>query len=157
MIEEQGRVVAVESGAVWVETQRQTTCGGCSANAGCGQGLMDKLGVRASRNHVRALCDLQLQVGDHVVLGIAEGWLLRSAALVYLMPLLLFFLMVGVAHSLGAAEPWVILAGGLGLLVGWTALRWLNRRLANQASVQPVVIRAMVSCVLDAGQARTEG
>ena len=68
MIEEQARVVALEAGAVWVETRRQSTCGGCSANAGCGQGLMDKIGVRASHGHVRALCDLQLQVGD------GESW-----------------------------------------------------------------------------------
>ena len=142
MIEEQARVVALEAGAVWVETLRQSTCGGCSANAGCGQGLMDKIGVRASHGHVRALCDLQLQVGDQVVIGIAEDWLLRSALLVYLLPLLLFFLCAGVVQSLGAAEPWVIAAGGLGLLAGWLALRALNSRLAHDRRAHPVVLRA---------------
>ncbi len=47
MIEEQGRVVATEPGAVWVETVRRSTCSSCSANAGCGQGLMQRLGVGA--------------------------------------------------------------------------------------------------------------
>ncbi|MBF2948649.1 transcriptional regulator, partial [Pseudomonas aeruginosa] len=37
MIEEQGRVVATEPGAVWVETVCRSTCSSCSANAGCGQ------------------------------------------------------------------------------------------------------------------------
>lgn len=49
MIEEQGRVVATEPGAVWVETVRRSTCSSCSANAGCGQGLMQRLGVGAGR------------------------------------------------------------------------------------------------------------
>ena len=45
MIEEPGRVVAVEEGAVWVQTLRKSTCSSCSANAGCGQGLLDKLAL----------------------------------------------------------------------------------------------------------------
>lgn len=142
MIEEQARVVALEAGAVWVETRRQSTCGGCSANAGCGQGLMDKIGVRASRGHVRALCDLQLQVGDEVVIGVAEDWLLRSALLVYLLPLLLFFVCAGSMQWLGFAEPWVIVAGGAGLLTGWLLLRALNSRLAHDRRAHPVVLRA---------------
>ncbi len=68
MIEEQGRVVATEPGAVWVETVRRSTCSSCSANAGCGQGLMQRLGVGARRARVRALSDLSLRVGDAVVL-----------------------------------------------------------------------------------------
>lgn len=78
MIEEQGRVVATEPGAVWVETVRRSTCSSCSANAGCGQGLMQRLGVGAGRARVRALSDLSLRVGDAVVLGIHEDLLLRA-------------------------------------------------------------------------------
>lgn len=84
MIEEQGRVVATEPGAVWVETVRRSTCSSCSANAGCGQGLMQRLGVGAGRAQVRALSDLSLRVGDAVVLGIHEDLLLRASVLFYL-------------------------------------------------------------------------
>lgn len=91
MIEEQGRVVATEPGAVWVETVRRSTCSSCSANAGCGQGLMQRLGVGAGRARVRALSDLSLRVGDAVVLGIHEDLLLRASVLFYLFPLLGFF------------------------------------------------------------------
>lgn len=103
---------------------------------------MDKIGVRASRGHVRALCDLQLQVGDEVVIGVAEDWLLRSALLVYLLPLLLFFVCAGLMQWLGFAEPWVIVAGGTGLLAGWLLLRALNSRLAHDRRAHPVVLRA---------------
>ena len=90
MIEEQGRVVATEPGAVWVETVRRSTCSSCSANAGCGQGLMQRLGVGAGRARVRALSELSLRVGDAVVLGIHEDLLLRASVLFYLFPLLGF-------------------------------------------------------------------
>jgi len=81
VIEERGRVVGVEPGAVWVETLRQSTCSSCAANAGCGQGVLQRLGAGASRGRVRALCDLHLSVGDSVVLGLREELLLcwRSA------------------------------------------------------------------------------
>ena len=76
MIEEPGRVVAVEEGAVWVQTLRKSTCSSCSANAGCGQGLLDKLAITSQRGNVRALTDLQLAVGDEVVIGVREELLL---------------------------------------------------------------------------------
>jgi len=37
MLRESGRVVAIESDAVWVETIRSSLCGSCAAKAGCGQ------------------------------------------------------------------------------------------------------------------------
>ena len=50
MIEESAQVVAVEGASgeyVWVETQRQSTCGGCAANQACGTATLAKvLGTR---------------------------------------------------------------------------------------------------------------
>ena len=44
MLIETGRVVAVEANeeALWVETIRQSTCGSCAANKGCGHGLLNR-------------------------------------------------------------------------------------------------------------------
>ena len=72
MIEEQGRVVALEPGAVWVETLRKSTCSNCSANAACGQGLMERLGIGRQRGYVRALSQKQLAIGDSVIIGVRE-------------------------------------------------------------------------------------
>lgn len=144
MIEEQGRVVALEAGAVWVETLRKSTCSSCSANAGCGQGLMDKLGVGRDRGLVRALCDLQLQVGDPVVIGVREDLLVQGSLLVYLLPLLCLFVAASLAQGLGLAEPLVILCGLAGLGSGWLIVRWLSRRTADDPALQPVVLRALL-------------
>ena len=145
MIEETGRVVALEEGAVWVETLRKSTCSSCSANAGCGQGLMDKLGVGRQRGFVRVLSDLQLALDDVVVIGIREDVLLRTAVLVYLLPLLGLLAGALLASSLGLTERLVILVSMLSLLFAWLAVRWQCRRTQDDPARQPVVLRDMLA------------
>lgn len=145
MIEEQGRVIALEPGAVWVETRRKSTCSGCAAKNGCGQGLMDQLGVRERRGLVRAVSELHLRVGDSVVVGIREDVLLKGAVLVYLFPLLALFAAALLVSQLGFAEPYVILAGLAGFLGAWLVVRARSRRVACDPHHQPVVLRAMLA------------
>ncbi len=150
MIEERGRVVGLESGAVWVQTQPQGTCSGCAARSGCGQGLMDGLGLSGRRGLTRAVTDLHLQVGDSVVIGISESALLRSTLLVYLLPLLLLLVGALLAQAMGLGEPFVILGGLAGFACAWLWVRRQGRRLAASADMQPVVLRALLgqsSCV----------
>ena len=145
MIEESGRVVAVEPGAVWVETQRKSTCSGCTVRNGCGQGLMDQLGVRERRGLVRALSGGCLQVGDSVVIGIREDVLLRGAVLVYLFPIIVLLAVALLASSLSAPEPYVILAGFGGFLLSWLIVRARSLRTARDCALQPVVLRVMLA------------
>ncbi len=144
MIEERGQVVAVETGGVWVETLQKTTCSGCSVRSGCGQGLMDRLGVRERRHQVFAASDLLLGVGDHVTVGVPEAALLRGAATVYLVPLLALFASALLASWLSLGEPVVISCGLGGFALAWL---WLWRRTlrgGDEASLRPVVLRAML-------------
>ncbi|MVW76473.1 SoxR reducing system RseC family protein [Pseudomonas xionganensis] len=151
MIEEQGRVVAVESGAVWVETLRKSTCSACSAKAACGQGLLNQLGAGARRGYVRALSGLSLQVGDAVVIGVREDLLVRGSILVYLLPLLGLFMAAGLAQWLALGEPLVILAAFAGLLATWYGVRRYSLRSSDDPAAQPVVLRALL-----AAEGRTE-
>lgn len=151
MIEEQGRVVALEPGAVWVETLRKSTCSGCSANAACGQGLMDRLGVGRKRGYVRVLSPMQLALGDVVVIGVREDLLVRSSLLVYLIPLLGLLAAALLADGLGLSEPLTILAGLTGLFCSWLLVRWRASRVAENPSLQPVVLRALLATMPVAG------
>lgn len=144
MIEEQGRVVALESGAVWVETLRKSTCSSCSANAACGQGLMDRLGVGRQRGYVRALTQAQLAVGDTVIIGVREDLLVRSSILVYLLPLLGLFAAALLAEGLMLPESLVIVDGLSGLLLSWLLVRWRAARVAENPALQPVVLRTLL-------------
>ncbi len=144
MIEEQGRIVAVELGAVWVETLRKSTCSSCSVKAGCGQGLLDQLGASGRRGYVRALSNLQLSVGDTVIIGVREDLLVRGSLLVYLLPLLGLFAAAVLAEQMGLSEPWVILSALFGFLFACCAVRWRSRLTAGDPALQPVVLRALL-------------
>ncbi len=148
MLEESARVVAVEPGAVWVETLRRSTCSACSANAGCGQGLMEKLGVGERRGYVRALASDAHAVGDRVVIGIPEDLLVRSSLLIYLLPLLGLFGAALLAEWLALGESFVILAALSGFAACWWLARWRSRQGADDPARQPVVLRIETASAL---------
>ncbi len=145
MIEETGRVVALAPGAVWVETERSSTCSGCSVRSGCGQGLVERLGIRERRGLILALCDLRLSVGDTVVVGIRESVLLHGAVLVYLFPLIMLFIFAVVASQLSAPEPYVMLSGLGGFLVAWLLVGKRSQQTSIDPALQPVVLRAALA------------
>lgn len=139
MIEERGQVMAVEGERVRVAVERQSACGSCKARAACGQGLMQAL--RAGRCHeVEALCHLPVQIGDQVVLGVAESWAVRSALLVYLLPLLALLGGALIAYALGLSEGWSILAALAGFVVVIMSLRRYNLALERNDRALPVVL-----------------
>jgi sigma-E factor negative regulatory protein RseC len=141
MIQERARVVAVGEGYAWVETQRQTSCGACSVNKGCGTAALAKvLGQRRTRIYV--LSQIPLKVGDEVIIGIAEQALLKGSLAVYLVPLLALF--AGIAVSKVAFpfqnEPLTILFGFLGLIAGFVWLRSFTRRIRADNRFQPLIL-----------------
>lgn len=92
MLRESGRVVAIESDAVWVETIRSSLCGSCAAKAGCGQGVVAR--AAGGKGLVRALASPNVLAGecaldDEVEIELPESAILRGSILVYLLPLLL--------------------------------------------------------------------
>lgn len=145
MIEERGRVVAVEAGAVWVATVRKSTCSSCSAQKGCGQGLLDNLGLGSRRGFVRALSNLPVGVGDSVVIGVREDLLVRGSMLVYLLPLLGLFAGALLARQFSTAEPLIIFFSLSGFALAWLAVRWRSRLVSDEPALQPVVLRAVLA------------
>lgn len=139
MIEEQGRVVSVEPGAVWVETVRQSTCGSCQARNGCGSALLQKVGIGNRLGFIRVPTTRLLQVGELITIGVPEQAVVMAAGLMYLLPLLLLFAAGLLLQSLGLAEIWVIAGAFAGLAAGFVlARRWAGspRSAANlQAQV----------------------
>lgn len=140
MIEEAGVVVTVEPDAVWVATQRKTTCGSCSARITCGQGLMTSLASDKKPHLIKISTNLLLREGDQVTLGMPEELLVRSAFLVYMLPLLAMFISALGVNALNASEPWIIFAAVLGFLAGALWVRYYSDRYIDAAAIQPVVL-----------------
>lgn len=140
MIEERGRVLSVESGAVWVETIRHSACGSCQARVGCGQSLLQRLGGSRRLGMIRALNDSACAVGDEVLIGIPETAVLQGSALVYVLPLLGLFMCALLAQAFGWGEPAVIVAGFAGMGIGFAVVRWRTARLGVDPAFVPRVI-----------------
>lgn len=151
MMEENARVVDVQPGFVWVETERKSTCGACSLNQGCGSAVLAKL-LGTRRTRIRALNTLPPEVGDEVVLGLAEAALIRGSFVLYALPLLTLFLggLLGefISHllRLAAAETYTVSFALAGLAAGFSGVKYFTRRINNDPRYQPVVLRRAVAC-----------
>jgi sigma-E factor negative regulatory protein RseC len=144
MIEEQARVISVDRGHAWVETRRQSTCGTCAANKGCGTAVLAKvLGNRRSR--VRAIDPVGVTLGDEVMVGITESALVRGSLAIYTVPLISMLALAILTGALwpSAGEPLVILGGLGGLVLGMVWIRYFSRRVSLDPRYQPVILRRM--------------
>jgi len=103
------KVVAVpEQGVALVRVDRQTACGhDCENCAGCG--------VQGSALTVRAICPIDVEIGDMVEVFSGKQ-VLAIAALVYILPLVLF--LAGYLIPSGLSEAVRYICGGIGFAIG---------------------------------------
>lgn len=144
MLEESGRVVAVENTFVWVESARMSSCESCSASKGCGQRALTEYASRNTEQlKVENPGDICVKVGDRVVVGIEEGSFLRASLLLYTLPLILMFL-GGYLGSLSTlSEGPAIIGSIVGLATGLMAARIFGQRLGRQCQYQPVLLKVI--------------
>lgn len=147
MIEETATVVKCEGEFAWVEAQRQTTCGSCAANKGCGTSVLAKVvGKKVAR--MKAINKAQAHVGDSVIVGMNEAALVKGSLAVYLLPLI-FMMLFAVTGNVVAVqmawqvEPVVILFAIIGLVTAGLWLRGFTRRIQHDSVYQPVILRRL--------------
>lgn len=142
MITETGRVLEVEGDWAWVACRRQVECQRCAEGRGCGGGVLGKLlGDRLHK--VRAATGaVAVEPGDQVLIGLGEDAVMRAAAAVYLVPLLLALAGGVAATTLAGGGDLAALAGAVaGLVLGLGWARSYSRRHAADSSLQPVILR----------------
>ncbi len=144
MIEEKGRVVAIDAEGVWVETVRQGACASCAARNGCGQKLLVGAG-QGKRfifrvNHPE---NVQVQQDDTVLLGIEEGAFLKATLFMYLVPIVSLLAGALLANSLFASEPVIITVALLSLLLSFLFIRYGSRSIFSSCRYQPTVMQVI--------------
>jgi sigma-E factor negative regulatory protein RseC len=155
MLIETGRVVAVEANeeALWVETIRQSTCGSCAANKGCGHGLLNRISDGRT-GYIRVLSGAvaagQCAIDDQVRISIPERIILRGSMLVYMLPLVCMLASaVGADILWPAAGQFVTVAGAmLGMTTGFALVRWHAWRPRQDSALQPTVIEVLPGATL---------
>ena len=147
MLQETGRIIAVETDAVWVETIQQSTCGSCAAKKGCGQSLLAKLSGKPAYLRVLLQGKKGYQVNDNVTIGIPDDVIVKGSLLVYFIPLLLMIVFAGIAHTYSidrqlTSEVLPAFSGIVGLFVGGAIVRFHAHCHRNDKRLQPVIIGA---------------
>lgn len=132
MVEEIATVVQTEAQGVWLETRVQSSCQACSANDSCTSGVVAKhLTNRRYRfflPYPPELAHKELLPGQQVRIGLHEGVLLKSALVVYLLPLLLFIAAVLLMFWAEAGEGWQLFAGIVAAMPGYYLARRFGLR-----------------------------
>ena len=146
MLEEQATVVAIENQTVWVEVQRQSVCGQCAANKGCGTGVLQKV-LGNKRNIFRVIGELPVKVGDNVVVGINENALVKGSLILYAVPIMFMIVCALLGETIAAQSRSIntdhmsMVGALIGLAVSILGLRWYNRKISSNANYQAVLLR----------------
>lgn len=136
MIKQQATVIATDETTIWVDTERQSTCGQCQVKKGCGTGLLENhVGKRFSRIAIRK--QEEVIVGQQVQLGIPEEPLLKGAFMMYIVPLIMMFMFSAISQYIGFNDVVEIMAGIVGLVSGfyWIHIRFKHNKIGLQAEI----------------------
>lgn len=146
MITESAIVVLIENNHTWIETQRKSACGQCSANKGCGTSVLSKvLGNKLSK--MKAINNIDAKVGDEVVVGLNESSLLKGAFIIYMLPLLFLFVfsflgqLISLNLNVENNEVVVISFAVLGFYLGLRKVRLFSKSVEKNESYQPVILK----------------
>ncbi|MGV6826391.1 MAG: SoxR reducing system RseC family protein [bacterium] len=130
--------------------QPQNTCGSCGSQSHCAGSALASIFPNRQRP-LEISSDLDLEAGDSVTVGIEESLALRLALQAYLLPIVL--LIVGaitghwISHFIfGAAhETIVILAGLIGMVLGFVVARRVSNKTLGGADSRIVIIKKNTS------------
>ena len=146
MIEEKAIIVNVENEFAWVETQRKSTCSACQVNKGCGTSLLSNV-LGQKRTRLKLKNPGGFQAGDHVVLGLEEGALVKGSLLLYALPLVFMFAfaMIGYGifflYELVYSEGYKILFSLAGLIIGFWFVASRSGKLSTDSRYHASILR----------------
>ena len=146
MIEQRAVILSLQSESSQTQTtatleiERKTACGLCGQTRGCGNSIWGKLfGHQTSA--FKAQNRINAKVGDSVIVGINEKALLKSALLLYILPLVTLFVGAILASQLWQTDASTMLGAVVGLVLGllWVKGHTMSNRYFSLQ--QPVILR----------------
>lgn len=152
MIEEHAIILSLESSpensssvtqsesVATLEIERKTACGLCGQTRGCGNSVWGKL-FGHKTTAFKAQNRINAKVGESVIVGINEKALLRSALLIYILPLVTLFIGAILALQFWQTDTSTIFGALLGLVLG---LLWVKGHTTSShyfSLQQPIILR----------------
>ena len=129
MIQKAKVIGELDDGMVQIEVQRQSACGGrCEHCKGCP--------APTQRIQAVAVNEVAAQEGDMVNVEAKTGQILLAAAIVYLLPLILFFGGMIAAAVIVPLQEYVVPVGLIGFVLGVLFALWYNRYVARKRTLE---------------------
>lgn len=154
MIEERAVVVSIDMASLGslssdisdtstatLEIERKTACGLCGQTRGCGNSIWGKLFAHQS-SAFKAQNRINAKVGESVIVGINEKALLKSALLLYILPLATMLIGAILATKLFADTNGNAMLGAvIGLVLGFVWVKGHTMSSSYFRLQQPVILR----------------
>ena len=123
-----------------LEIERKTACGLCGQTRGCGNSIWGKL-FGHQTTAFKAQNRINAKVGQSVIVGINETAMLKSALLLYIVPLFTLFVGALLASHFWLSDGITMLGAAAGLVLG---LLWVKGHTMSNHYFrlqQPVILR----------------
>lgn len=147
MLETRAIIIRLDGDEAIVEAKQGGGCGQCDSTKGCGK-ASQLFSLQPRRFRVRN--EINARVGEEVQVFVADGVLLRSAAIIYMFPLALLLLggSLGAqfAGDAGSSDGYAVIGAMLGLAAGFVVARLFTLRQRALSSAQPVISRSEEMC-----------
>ncbi|KFF61127.1 SoxR reducing system protein RseC [Pectobacterium brasiliense] len=140
MIKEWATVVAWQDGIAELRCEPSAGCGSCKSRSSCGTGLLSQLGL-STENTLYVPYDRPLEVGQKVELGISEGRLLFSAALVYFVPLVGLLIGAAICQTLFGTDLAAVIGALLGGGLAFIGVKRWAKQLGKNKRYEPVILQ----------------
>ena len=146
MIEERAIILSLNSenslaeSTATLEIERKTACGLCGQTRGCGNSIWGKLFAHQS-TAFKAQNRINAKVGDSVIVGINESALLKSALLLYILPLASMLIGAILATQLHDTNGYAMLGALLGLVLGFAWVKGHTMSNNYFKLQQPIILR----------------
>ena len=146
MIEERAVILSLESepsavdSTATLEIERKIACGLCGQTRGCGNSIWGKLFAHQS-TAFKAQNRINAKVGDSVIVGINESALLKSALLLYILPLVTMLIGAILATQIHNTNGYAMLGALVGLVLGFVWVKGHTMSNSYFKLQQPVILR----------------
>ena len=145
MLTESAVVIEYESGKAKVKCQSQSACGSCAAKSACGNSALSELtGSGARGEHIFTVETITpLKVGQRVEIGLSEHSLIKSALLMYCVPLFTLLFSTLLFDSLLSHELVSVFFIFISTALSFLGVRWYAQKLNHKSAYQPVLLRVL--------------
>jgi sigma-E factor negative regulatory protein RseC len=139
VLETRAIIIQVNGTEAIVEALHNSGCGHCSGGNSCGSGKLSKLFCVRPRRF-RARNEIKAQVGEEVRISMMDGALLRSALILYGLPLLLLLGGALLGMRWPGGDAGAASGAGVGLAAGFLLARFAALRQGMHPASGPVII-----------------